>query len=108
MVGRTGAAIHIVCFSRVLLIGSSTYLSLAKGSSVNEVLIVVNTMLIGLSNGYVQTITMIYAPSAIDEKTSLSESQKRSQKSIIGNLMLIMMTAGISIGSAFQILYSIN
>ena len=78
MVGREGVLIHVVCVSRVFLILSSTYLFLTTYSGpVISWLAVLNTAAMGLSNGYVQTLTMIYAPSAIDLKSSLTEDKKR-------------------------------
>ena len=78
MFAKNGKAIHIFCFSRLIFIATSTFLFLMQEQNIfYDGLIILNTALLGLSNGYVQTLCMVHAPSAIDEYIPINEADKR-------------------------------
>jgi hypothetical protein len=54
MFAKGGKAIHIFCFSRLVFVGTSTFLFLNDNTDgAFDAMIILNTMLLGLSNGYV-------------------------------------------------------
>ena len=56
--------ISVVSFSRLLLVGLSIMIMLEVFQ--HDTTIIVNTVLLGFSNGYVQTICCCYAPAKVD------------------------------------------
>ena len=86
MFNEKGPGIHIVGFGRMVGIAIAILIMMKVFKA--DWLVIVNTMLFAISNGYVQTICCIYAASGVDE----------SHSQAIGNLIVIAITLGVSVG----------
>ena len=80
MLDKDGKSFHIFCFARTLFIFSSTGIYLAYGVDstkvfiCTDILILINTILFGLSNGYVSTMCYVFAPCSVD--STIPESKQ--------------------------------
>jgi hypothetical protein len=77
---------------RLVFIGTSIMI-MVNSVWANDYTVVLNTILLAFTNGYLMTITFANAPSLVDD----------SEQETVGNLIVIAITFGITVGSLIQI-----
>ena len=93
--------LHLFAFSRILIVIMAIMIEVGIFSgnlTAQNWLIIVNPMLLALTNGYVQTIFACYAATAVS-KNNVSDGQARA----LGSLIALAMTLGIAAGGLLQI-----
>ena len=88
---RASSAVHWIGFGRFVCVAVA--IGLLVQNYDRAWLQVANTAVLGVTNGYLQSVCCCYAPTMCSER----------EQGTLGNLIVVMITLGISVGGAIQI-----